>query len=148
VPATTVVLDNVYAPSATQPAVIYRGYWEATYFADPVAPGASSDPQSTVPASASSAYVVLAPGWDPASGARPASLVVLQSKGGYDVHLGGTLHIPVDDESFAGHCEVGSRLTQDQADFITRVVFPADFAALSYDAATCTATLIGDAGSD
>jgi len=51
----------------------------------PVAPGESSAPQSTVAASDNTAYVVLAPGWDPASSAEPSCLVVLQSRQGYGV---------------------------------------------------------------
>jgi hypothetical protein len=147
-PQTSVVIDNGYAPSATNPAVVYRAYWETTYFVDPIAPGTSSDTQATIPASTSPAYVVLAPGWDPELSAQPESLVVLQSKSGFDVHLGGTVHIPVDDDGFAGNCAAGSHLTQDQADFITGVVFPDVFATYTYDAATCTATPIGDAGTD
>jgi hypothetical protein len=64
------------------------------------------------------------------------------------VSLGDTLHIPVDDATFTGNCAAGSFLTQAQADFITREVFPGDFASRSYDAATCTTTPIGDAGAD
>jgi hypothetical protein len=140
VPPTGVVFDDAYPLSATYPRVVYRAYWENAALPAPLSPGDSSDPVGTVPASLGPAYVVVAPGWDPTSGAPPASLVVLQSKGTYDVHLGGTVHVTVSDDTFDGNCETGSHLTQQQADFITQLVFPADFASLTYDAATCTAT--------
>jgi hypothetical protein len=145
-PQTTVVLDNDYAPSAASPLVVYRASWQAVSFRSAVPPGSSSDPQSTVPASDNTAYVVLAPGWDPARSTPPTSFIVLQSRGGFGVHLGGALHIPVDDTTFTGNCASGSALSQDQADFITRLVFPNDFASLRYDAASCTATPLGDGG--
>lgn len=135
-PQTFVVVDNRYAPSTAL--VVYRAFWQAVPFVNPIAPGASSDKQSTTAASANLAWVELAPGWDPASGAPPPSLVVLQSRAGFAVRLDDTLHIPVDDTSFAGNCAAGSALPQDQADFIAGRVFAADFAGLRYDAATCT----------
>jgi hypothetical protein len=103
-----------------------------------------------VAASANTAYVVLAPGWDPTSDptstTQPTSFIVLQSRDGFAVNLGDTLHIPVDDTTFAGNCTAGSVLTQAQADFITQLVFPSTFRSFHYDAATCTTTQIGDAG--
>jgi hypothetical protein len=149
-PHTAVVLDNDYPAAAVPAQVVYQGYWQAVTFATPVPPGSSSAPQSTVGASDNTAYVVLAPGWDPDAGAStvPASLVVLQSKNGYGVHLDDTLHIPVDDSTFAGNCAAGSTLTQAQADFITQLVFPSVFASLHYDAATCAVTPIPDAGTE
>jgi hypothetical protein len=145
-PTSTVILDNGFAPSGP---VIYQAYWEAVTFSTPVAPGTSSQPETTVSASATTAYVVLAPGWNPASGAQPTSFVLLQSSGGFALHLGDTLHIPVSDETFDGDCSVGSELTQTQADFMTTIVFPGLFAGGHYDAATCTMTLPPqDAGSD
>jgi hypothetical protein len=145
-PSTTVVLDNAYPPSATNAFVVYRAFWQAVSFPDPVLPGASSDPQDTVPASGNTAYVVLAPGWDPSSAAAPSSFVALQSRNVFDVHLNDTLHIPVDDAAFAGNCAAGSHLSQAQADFIVQLVFPGDFAGLRYDAASCTTTPSGDTG--
>jgi hypothetical protein len=142
-PQTLVVIDNKYAPSPTSP-VIYRAYWQAVPFQNPIPPDASSDAQSTVPASANTAYVVLAPGWDPASSVPPTSLVVMQSVDGFDVHLNDTLHIPVDDTRFIGNCAAGSFLSQAQADFITQLIFPIDFAPVRYDAASCTTTAIAD----
>jgi hypothetical protein len=105
-----------------------------------VAPGASSDPQSSVAASANSAYVALAPGYDPHSSAMPTALVVLRSHDGFALQLNQTLHIPVDDAHFDGNCAAGSTLPQAEADFITSQVFAADFAGLVYDSATCTST--------
>jgi hypothetical protein len=145
-PATAVVIDNDYAPSSTNAFVIYQAYWQAVSFPNAIPPGTSSDPQSTVPASANTAYALLAPGWNPASESPPTSFVVLQSRNGFEVRLNDTLHIPVDDTTFMGSCAAGSALTQAEADFITQLVFPADFAAFRYDAASCTTTTIGDAG--
>jgi hypothetical protein len=144
-PHTDVVLDNDYPVSRTDALVVYRASWQAVTFQDPIAPGSSSDLQSTVAASENTAYVVLAPGWDPASAVAPTSFVVLQSRQGFGVHLNNTLHISVDDMTFIGNCAADSFLSQAQADFITQLVFPADFASLHYDAASCKTTPIGDA---
>jgi len=145
-PQTQVVLDNQFALDTSL--VVYDAYWLNVSFAgQPLLPGSSSAPQSTVPASAdNAAYVVLAPGWDPMGTTPPRTLIAVQSRSGFAVALGDTLHIPVDDQAFEGNCAVGSRLTQSQADFLTQIVFAADFAGLAYDAATCTTTPIGDAG--
>jgi hypothetical protein len=104
------------------------------------------NPDETVPASANSAYAVVAPGWDPESGISPTSFVVLKSRDGFSVQVGDTLQIPVDDSTFAGNCASGSFLSQSQADFITERIFPSIFAKLRYDAATCKTTPVGDAG--
>jgi len=144
-PMTSVVLDNEYAPDTSL--VVYDAYWLNVSFAgQPVPPGSSSVPESTVPTSGNTAYTVLAPGWDPTSTTPPRALVVLQSRSGFGLALGDTLHIPVDDDTFEGNCAAGSPLTQDQADFLTQIVFAADFAGLAYDAANCTTTQRGDAG--
>lgn len=131
-PSTTVVVDNAYPPSATDALVVARAFWLAASFATPIPPGASSAPQDTVAASPNPAYVVLAP--------TPTSRVLLQSRQGFEAHWNTTLHIPVDDATFAGNCAAGSVLGQEQADFITERVFADDFAGLHYDAATCTTT--------
>jgi hypothetical protein len=143
-PHTYVSLDNAYPASSPSP-VVYRGWWQAVLFSSPIPPGGSSGLESTVAASDNTAYVVLAPGWDLTSATRPTSFVVLQSKDGFAVHLNDTLRIPVDDAHFAGNCAAGSHLTQQQADFITQLVFPSTFASFRYDAATCATTPIGDA---
>ncbi len=137
-PTTSVVFDNAYA-ARVPPLVVYRARWEATSFADAVAPGTSAGAQETVPTSGSLAYVVLAPGWDGVS--PPASLVVLESRTAYGVHLNDALRISISDATFAGNCAAGSSLSQAEADFITRRIFPSEFAGLKYDAATCVATV-------
>jgi hypothetical protein len=140
-PSTGVELENKYPPSPTSPLVVYDAYWQAVSFRDaPLPPGSSSPPQVTVPCSANTAYVVLAPGWDPTSATPPTSFIVLESRDGFGVDLGSTLDIPVDDSTFVGNCAAGSFLTQAQADFITQRVFPDDFATLSYSAANCVTT--------
>src|ERR1700722_8698155 len=148
-PDTEVVVDNRYPVARMDALVVYRVKWQAAWEAgilrDPIVPGSSSEPQETIAASENTAYVLLAPGWDPASAAPPTSLIVLQSREGFGVHLDNTLHIPVDDAAFIGNCAARSFLTQTQADVITKLVFPDVFASLHYDAATCTTTPIGDA---
>jgi hypothetical protein len=146
-PKTNVVLENNYAAAAGAP-VVYDAHWlNVSFQGQPVSPGASSDPQSAIPASSDNpAYVVLAFGWDPAGATPPTNLVVLQSRGGFGVALGDTLHIPVDDAHFEGNCATGSRLTEEQADFLTQIVFAQDFAGQHYDASTCTTSPTGDAG--
>ena len=139
-PHTAVILENDYPSSATQPLVVYQAYWQGVAFTDPLEPGASSAPQTTEPTSGSTAYVVVAPGWDPELSATPASLVVMQSSSDLSVGANYTLHLPVNDTTFAGNCAAGSVLLQAQADFITQRVFPCVFATLHYDAATCTVT--------
>lgn len=143
-PHTNVVFDNDYPASPTA-LVVYRAQWQAVIDDAGIAPGEASDPQDTIGASENTAYVVLAPGWAPASNTAPSSIIVLQSRQGYAVHLNNTLHIPIDDATFAGNCAAGSFLSQTQADFITQLVFPGDFTYLRYDAATCSTTLLGDA---
>jgi len=137
-PSTNVVIDNRYPPSPTNSHVIYRAFWQAVSFDAPIAPGSASDPQATPPASANTAYVLVAPGLDPSGTSTPTSFIVLQSRDGFSVSLDHTLEIAVDDTTFAGDCATGSFLSQAQADFITQRVFAQAFTGLSYDAATCT----------
>jgi hypothetical protein len=150
-PHTAAVIENDYA--AATKLVVYRALWQTASFGDAVLPGSMSDPVSTVPTSDSTAYVVLAPGWDPDAGATPTSFVFLQSRAGFAVHLDQVLRIPVDDATFMGNCAAGSFLSQAQADFITQRIFGAALfpeagtASFRYDPATCTATPIDDAGS-
>jgi hypothetical protein len=138
-PSTTVVLENEYPRSAERPLVVYDAVWETVEWKTPIPPGTSSDPQPTVATSGSTAYVLLAPGWDAKSGAPPAEYVLLQSRDELGLRFAETLEIPVDDATFAGNCASGSHLSQAQADFMTQLVFAGEFGALGYDAATCTA---------
>ena len=150
-PVTTVTITNRYATTSTGPLVVYRARWQAVAFTDPVTPGSSAIAQTTVSASKNTAYVLLAPGWDPASPSPPRSLVVMQSRDGFEVHLDDALDIPIDDANFIGNCVAGSFLSLEQANFITRLVFPEDFASLHYEPATCAVTSAvgqGDAGAD
>jgi hypothetical protein len=122
-----VVLDNDYSPSSGM--VIVKAFWQAVAFPG-VDPGASSDKLQTVSASPNTAWVLASP---------PSGVpLLLQSRDGFGVHLDETLHIPVDDDHFAGNCAAGSTLSQLDADFMTSRVFAADFAGLAYDAPTCT----------
>lgn len=145
-PPALVEVNNEYP--ANSGLVVYQALWQAASFQNPIAPGTSSPPQTTVPASDNTAYVVLAPNWDPSSSVAPSNFLVLQSRTGFAVNLGDTLQIPVDDAAFAGNCAAGSTLTQQQADSITQFVFPSIFGSLKYEAATCTTTHLGDAGAD
>ena len=143
-PQTLVLIQNAYPRGSGL--VVYRAFWQAVLFKTPVPPGTTSTPQGTIAASANTAYVLLAPGWDPASMTTPSSFIVLQSRAGFALELGDGLTIPVDDTTFAGNCSAGSFLTQEQADFITQRVFAAQFVSAQYDAATCATTLAGDSG--
>ncbi len=136
VPTTTVEIDNAYPASSKQ--IVYRAFWQAVRFTTPLAPRAASDPQNTVPASANTAWVLLAPGWDPRDSAPPTKFIVLESKTGFAVDLDHALTISVDDTTFAGNCGTGSHLDQAEADFITDRVFQAEFTGLAYDATSCT----------
>jgi hypothetical protein len=138
-PSTRVVVDNRFSPSANS-YVIYRAFWQAVSFTMPIAPGSSSDPADTIAASDNTAYVVLAPGWDPVGPATPTSFILLQSDHGFSVHSNQTLHIPIDDLLFSGNCAAGRPLEQAQADFLTQRVFVSVFDGLRYDAATCSTT--------
>ncbi len=146
-PDTQVVVENDYPGAPSFPLVVYEAYWQAVSFRGPIFPGGSSSPQPTVPASANTAYALLAPGWDPSTAATPTALVVLQSNEGFSVHLDGHLAITVDNAAFSGDCAASSYLTQAQADFITQLVFPTAFAGLQYDPSTCTTTPTTDGGS-
>jgi len=47
-----------------------------------------------------------------------------------------------------GDCAAGHPLSTDDARFIVERIFPAEFSAVSYDPATCTAAPIEDGGTD
>jgi hypothetical protein len=141
-----VVLENDY-PTSSQ-LVIYEAFWQSVAFTPsdamppsaftPLRPGMSSDPLPALAASPNTAYVVLAPGWDPASAGPPTTFILLQSRDGFALQFNHTLDIPVDDSTFAGDCLAGSTLSQTEADFMTERVFQGLFAGRTYDAATCT----------
>ena len=149
-PHTSAVIDNRYPASDAAPFVVFKAFWQAVPFNDPVMPGESSPEQSSVSASPNTAYALIAPGWDADAGPTPSSFILLRSRGDFGLNFDDTLHIPIDDAHFTGNCAVGSRLTQDEADFISQQVFPADMASFNYDALTCKATLIkpADGGAD
>ena len=133
---TKVLVENRYPAQSRLP--VYHAFWQAVLFTTPIPPGAASEAQFSVPASPNTAYALLAPGWDPASADAPTSFVVLRSRSGFELHLNGALRIPVDDETFAGNCQAGSLLSQEECDFVTQRVFAGDFVGLTYDAASCT----------
>jgi hypothetical protein len=138
IPNTQVVLENDYPASGKSSLVLYEAHWQEVTFQTPLLPGASSGPQSTVAASANTAYALLAPDWDPTESTPPTSLIVIESRAGFSVDLGDTVTIPVDDSTFIGNCAAGGFLTQAQADVVTKQVFPAVFVGKDYEAATCT----------
>ena len=137
-PETHVALHNGYAGSSAF--VIYRARWEAVSFDTPVGPAASSELHDTIPASENTAYVLIAPGWDPMRSVPPTAFIALQSTTGFAVDLDETLEIEVDDAAFVGDCSVGRALSQAAADFVTQRVFASVFQGRRYDAATCTTT--------
>ncbi len=139
---TTAVVENDYPAVSdggdpAQELSIYKVWYSTTVFLDPLAPGQESDSQRIVPAS-DHAYVLLAAGWDPSSTTTPAKLIPIRSTDAFTISRGGSLRIGVSDPAFVGNCGAGKPLSQDDADFITQRIFPGDFAAVEYDAKTCT----------
>jgi hypothetical protein len=150
--ATYAVVDDGYpAPAGdggTGPQdVIYRAWWSVTYFAAPLAAGAESDANRVIPAT-DYAYAVLAPGWDPTSGVPPTRLLPMRTKATLTVARGDTLHVVFSDATATGNCAAAQPLTQDEADLITKSIFPDEFAGATYDAATCTVTTSAGAEAD
>ncbi len=78
--------------------------------------------------------------------ALPRVSFPVRSKGELTAQRGDTLLIPIAPSSIEGDCDSGAPLTQDQADFITQRIFPAEFAGVTYDAATCTASPLAEEG--
>jgi hypothetical protein len=136
------VVENAYPipGSPAEQTTVYKAWWSVTEFTDPVAAGHSSDDERVVPAS-DYAYLLLAPGWDPASTQPPPRLLVARTKTKLSVKRGERLHIVVDDSTVDGSCTAGMPLSQEDADLITQRIFPGSFAGLRYDAATCTTTV-------
>jgi hypothetical protein len=140
--ATTAVVDDDY--SAADAVVVYKVWWSTALFSTPVVPGAESD-SSRVVTDDATAYALLAPGWDPTSGAPPTYLVAVKSKATLSVARGDELHIRLSDSTMTGRCAAGGGLMQADADFITQRIFPGDFAGGTYDAKTCRFTPAADA---
>jgi hypothetical protein len=150
-PTAAVVTNGYPRPpdggEATQ-TVVWKAWWSVALFADPIPAGIDSDPARVVPAS-DYAYAILAPNWDPSSGAPPSTLIPVRTRDKASAPRGETLHITIADGTIIGHCAAGEPLSQDDADFITQRIFPGDFANVTYDASTCIATpRVADAGVD
>jgi len=128
--------------------VVYKVWWGVTLFDDPVMPGATGAEQRGVPESAV-AFALLAPGWDPASGKPPTTLIPVMSRDFFVVKRGDTLQMRVSDDTFGGNCATRQTLAQEDADFITQRIFPGEFEGVTYDPRTCTSIPLqtGDAGS-
>ena len=146
---TTAFVDNDYpAPAATTDAssslTVYRAWWFTTYFQDPVGAGTESSEQRTVKGS-ETAYVLLAPGYDPTQSTPPTQFIAMRSHAPLTAGRGDALHIRVSDATFDGNCATGKALSQSDADFITQRIFPGEFDG-TYDAATCTFTPAAGAG--
>ncbi len=79
---TTAVVENAYpAPGdagLADAVTVFKVWWVTTLFPTPVAPGASSEIQRTIPGS-DFAYALLAPGWLPEGETRPPRLVAMKS---------------------------------------------------------------------
>jgi hypothetical protein len=149
---TEAVAVNGYALSSdgsvSNTITVYRVWYATTLFRDPLAPKSTSAPVRTVPGSAT-AYAVLAPGWDPSSSDAPSAFIPVQSNHELGATRGDTIDLVVSDRTFSGRCGGSRTLDQDEADFITQRIFPAEFEGMTYDPATCTSTAqqpAGDAG--
>jgi hypothetical protein len=150
--ASTVVVANGYPTEAdggaVAPMTVFKVWWTTTLIADPVAPGATSAAERTVPGD-DFAYALLAPGWSPDFGGAPPGLIAARSAARLTVARGDQLQIVVSDDTFEGNCAAGKPLDADTAAVIVERIFPGDFAGLTYDPATCATTPVtGDAGVD
>ncbi len=139
-----VVVDNDYpvvsdGGDATQEMTVFKVWWTTTLLPDPVAPGNEGEPERTV-LNTDFAYAVVAPGWAPSSPTPPRIFIPMKSVGPLSVARGDTLHIHVSDDLFVGNCAANKPLSQEDADFISQRIFPAEFAGATYDAKSCTAT--------
>jgi hypothetical protein len=138
---TSALLFNEYPPNATSSvdsSTVYKGWWSVALFADPVLAGQVSDPERAVPGT-DYGYALLAPGWDPSSGAPPTKLIPVRSTEKLSVVRGDTLNFLVSDSQTLGNCGGSQALSQEDADFITQRIFPGEFANVNYDATSCTA---------
>ncbi|MDB4974994.1 MAG: hypothetical protein JWN48_3335 [Myxococcaceae bacterium] len=134
------VVDNAYpvTTETAQQTTVYRVFWAVAEFAEPLAPGQSSEEERVIPAS-DYAYLLLAPGWDPSSAEPPKRLLPARTKSKVSVARGHRLHIVISEATVDGSCATGSPLSQDDADFITQRIFPGEFSSVLYDASTCSA---------
>lgn len=147
---TMAIVENSYPEvpngeaSATR-IVVYKAWWVATLFKEPVLPAAVSDEERSVPET-DFVYALLAPGWDPTTGAVPTKLVAVKSKAKLGVARGETLHIAVSDETFDGNCDAQQPLSQEDAAIVTQRIFPGDFANVAYDPESCTTSPLSEDG--
>ena len=148
---TTAVVENSFPASgagSSGPTTVYEVWWVTTLFPNAVAPGSISETERTIPA-ADFAYALLAPGWSPVDGGRPARLIAARSANPLSVAVHDVLRIVVSPATFVGDCATGQPLDADDARFIVERIFPGDFADVAYDPATCTTTPeAGDGGGD
>jgi len=150
---TNAVMTNGYpttpdgGDAATQ-TVVFKVWWSASLFDDPIPAGLDSETNRVVPAS-DYAYALLVPNWDPSSHTPPSTLIPVRTNEKWSASRGDTLHITISDETVIGNCAAGKPLSQDDADFITQRIFPGNFANVVYDAPTCASTpLPADGGAD
>jgi hypothetical protein len=150
--ATYAVIDNDYPSMAdggdpTRQTTVYKVWWSSSLFSAPVAAETESD-QGRVVSSGDFAYVLLAPGWDPTSADPPTILVAAKTRDSLFVKRGDTLHIRISDATVVGNCgaPTSGPLSQDDADFITQRIFPAEFQSGTYDAKTCSLRVPINAG--
>lgn len=123
---TTGVVINAF----TDDTVVAKVWWATTLFPDPIAPGETSAEQRLVPTS-DTAYALLS---------RKGALIAVKSLNAWQVSRSDTLSIELGPGTIAGDCASGSTLTAEEAEVITRRVFPGEFSKKMYDLATCTVT--------
>ncbi len=130
---TTGVVKNGFSDEQT---VVSKVWWSTTLFPDPVAPGETSAEQRLVPTS-DEAYSLLS---------RGGKLIAVKSLAPWQVKRSEVLSIELSPSTITGDCAMGSRLTTEDAQLITRRIFPGEFFGKTYDPATCTVTDAADAG--
>ena len=154
---TTAVVDNAFPASpsdggglAPRGTAVYKVWWITTLFASPVAPGASSEIERTVPGD-DYVYALLAPGWSPSDQVSPPHLIVARSANKLAVSAHEALHIVVSDDTFIGDCAAGHPLSAADAQLVVERIFPGALTG-AYDPATCTVSRpdgeVSDAGAD
>jgi len=154
----TAIVENHFDPDATdggaspktasgQPVfTVYKAWYSTALFADPIAAGGASGETRIVGGTPDYAYALLAPDYDPSAG-PPASLVAVRTRDKIAGARGETLRIVFSPNTVRGPCSGEAPLTQDEYDFITQRIFPADFdGGATLAAAPCTGA--ADAGTD